>query len=62
MTAGADKTLRVWNAADGAAVRSTDTGAPVTGYMKFGDRVRIEMRDAEGRTIFGAIDQKVVQA
>src|SRR5439155_14778604 len=29
-TAGADKTLRVWNAADGASVRSIDTGAPVT--------------------------------
>ena len=27
--------------------------------MRFGDRVRIEMLDAEGRSIFGAIDQKV---
>jgi fumarylacetoacetate (FAA) hydrolase len=30
--------------------------------MKFGDRVRIEMLDAEGRSLFGAIDQKVIQA
>jgi fumarylacetoacetate (FAA) hydrolase len=29
--------------------------------MKFGDRVRIEMLDGAGRSIFGAIDQKVVQ-
>jgi hypothetical protein len=27
--------------------------------MCFGDSVRIEMRDAQGRSIFGAIDQKV---
>ena len=25
--------------------------------MRFGDRVRIEMRDADGASIFGAIDQ-----
>jgi fumarylacetoacetate (FAA) hydrolase len=29
--------------------------------MKFGDRVRIEMFDSEGRSIFGAIDQDVVR-
>jgi fumarylacetoacetate (FAA) hydrolase len=29
--------------------------------MKFGDRVRIEMLDPAGQSIFGAIDQKVVQ-
>ena len=29
--------------------------------MKFGDRVRIEMLDADGHSIFGAIDQHVVQ-
>jgi fumarylacetoacetate (FAA) hydrolase len=27
--------------------------------MKFGDSVRIEMLDAAGHTIFGAIDQQV---
>jgi fumarylacetoacetate (FAA) hydrolase len=36
-------------------------GAPRTPWLKFGDRVRIEMRDAEGRSIFGAIDQEVVR-
>jgi fumarylacetoacetate (FAA) hydrolase len=32
-----------------------------TPFMKFGDRIRIEMLDAFGRSIFGAIDQKVVR-
>ena len=27
-----------------------------------GDRVRIEMRDAQGKSIFGAIDQRVIRA
>lgn len=34
-------------------------GAAKTPWLKGGDRVRIEMRDAEGRSIFGAIDQQV---
>jgi len=43
-------------------VRETlDGGKPVTPFMKFGDRIRIEMLDADGRSIFGAIDQKVVR-
>lgn len=31
-----------------------------TPFMKHGDKVRIEMRDSLGNSIFGAIDQKVV--
>jgi len=34
-------------------------GAPKTGFLRFGDTVRIEMQDAHGASIFGAIDQKV---
>lgn len=37
-------------------------GKPVTPFMTFGDRVRIEMRDARGQSIFGAIEQHVVKA
>jgi fumarylacetoacetate (FAA) hydrolase len=37
-------------------------GKPVTPFLKFGDRVRIEMLDAEGKSIFGAIDQRIVRA
>jgi fumarylacetoacetate (FAA) hydrolase len=34
-------------------------GRATTPFMRFGDRVRIEMHDAAGRSIFGAIDQQV---
>ena len=37
-------------------------GRPTTPFLSFGDRVRIEMLDVEGRSLFGAIDQRVVQA
>jgi len=36
-------------------------GRPKTPFLKFGDRVRIEMFDAAGRSIFGAISQRVVR-
>jgi fumarylacetoacetate (FAA) hydrolase len=35
-------------------------GAPRTPFLAAGDRVRIEARDAAGRSPFGAIDQEVV--
>ena len=35
-------------------------GKPATPFMKRGDTVRIEMLDADGASIFGAIEQKVV--
>ncbi len=34
-------------------------GKPSTPFLRFGDRVKIEMLDAEGRSLFGAIDQEV---
>ncbi|NVJ60273.1 MAG: fumarylacetoacetate hydrolase family protein [Gammaproteobacteria bacterium] len=34
-------------------------GKPSTPFMKFGDTVKIEMFDKDGKSIFGAIDQKV---
>jgi fumarylacetoacetate (FAA) hydrolase len=37
-------------------------GQPRTPFLRFGDRVRIEMLDASGQSLFGAIDQKVVKA
>jgi fumarylacetoacetate (FAA) hydrolase len=36
-----------------------ESGAPQTGFLKFGDTVRIEMNDQQGKTIFGAIEQTV---
>ncbi|MBR0859105.1 fumarylacetoacetate hydrolase family protein [Bradyrhizobium liaoningense] len=37
-------------------------GKPITPYLRFGDRVRIEMFGDDGRSIFGAIHQKVARA
>jgi fumarylacetoacetate (FAA) hydrolase len=34
-------------------------GAPKTPFLRFGDIVRIEMKDESGRSIFGAIEQEV---
>ncbi len=47
-----------------AEIRTIETindGKPTTSFMKFGDRIRIEMCDASGVSIFGAIDQAVEQ-
>ncbi|HLY06689.1 MAG TPA: fumarylacetoacetate hydrolase family protein [Rhizomicrobium sp.] len=38
-----------------------DEGSPKTPFLKFGDRVRIEMLDTRGQSIFGAIDHDVVR-
>ncbi|MFC3853459.1 fumarylacetoacetate hydrolase family protein [Salinispirillum marinum] len=48
-----------------AEVRMIETirdGKPSTPFMKFGDRIRMEMLDSDGNSIFGAIDQRVVKA
>jgi len=48
-----------------AEIRTVETilhGAPKTPYLNFGDRVRIEMNDTQGRSIFGAIDHEVMRA
>ncbi|MBB5520182.1 fumarylacetoacetate hydrolase family protein [Amphiplicatus metriothermophilus] len=47
-----------------AEIRMIETiqhGAPKTPFLKFGDRIEIEMLDAKGRSIFGRIDQKVAK-
>ncbi|MCC6470679.1 MAG: fumarylacetoacetate hydrolase family protein [Alphaproteobacteria bacterium] len=41
-------------------VETIDHGKPATPFMRFGDRIRIEMLDGKGQSIFGAIDQQVV--
>jgi fumarylacetoacetate (FAA) hydrolase len=48
--------------AERRAIETIDDGSPKTSFMKFGDRVRIEMLDTAGASIFGAIDQVVEQA
>jgi fumarylacetoacetate (FAA) hydrolase len=40
-------------------IETINSGKPTTSFMKFGDRIRIEMRDPAGASVFGAIDQTV---
>jgi fumarylacetoacetate (FAA) hydrolase len=47
--------------AERRTLETIETGKPTTPFMKFGDTVRIEMLDAAGLSIFGAIDQHVVK-
>jgi fumarylacetoacetate (FAA) hydrolase len=45
-----------------AEIRTIETiqsGSPKTPFMRFGDQVRIEMKDRAGRSIFGAIEQTI---
>lgn len=48
--------------AERRAIEMIEHGAPRTGFMQFGDRVRMEAFGADGQSLFGAIDQRVVQA
>ncbi|HUO95420.1 MAG TPA: fumarylacetoacetate hydrolase family protein [Steroidobacteraceae bacterium] len=47
--------------AERRSLEQIESGAPRTPFLRFGDTVRIEMRDREGRSIFGAIEQRVVK-
>ncbi|AXS40320.1 fumarylacetoacetate hydrolase family protein [Breoghania sp. L-A4] len=47
--------------AERRTVETIVEGAPKTPFMTFGDRVRIEMKDDDGGSIFGAISQTVTQ-
>jgi fumarylacetoacetate (FAA) hydrolase len=39
-----------------------ESGAPRTPFLKFGDRVSIEMRSRDGVNIFGTLDNRVIRA
>jgi fumarylacetoacetate (FAA) hydrolase len=45
--------------AERRSLETIEHGTPQTPFLKFGDRVRIEMLDSDGRSVFGAIDQQV---
>ncbi len=40
-------------------IETIENGKPGTAFMQFGDRIRIQMSDASGQSIFGTIDQVV---
>jgi fumarylacetoacetate (FAA) hydrolase len=48
--------------AEQRCIETIRSGKPETPFMKFGDRIRIEMFDGKGASIFGAIDQVVAKA
>ncbi|MEP7298527.1 MAG: fumarylacetoacetate hydrolase family protein [Burkholderiales bacterium] len=45
--------------AEKRAIETIEGGAPTTEFMRFGDTIRIEMKGADGQSVFGAIAQKV---
>jgi fumarylacetoacetate (FAA) hydrolase len=57
----ADRTVGSSCIAERRAIEMLEHGTPQTPFLKFGDRVRIEMLDTAGHSIFGAIDQKVAE-
>lgn len=48
--------------AEKRTVETLEHGKPLTPFMRFGDVVRIEMLDRDGRSVFGAIEQRIQQA
>jgi fumarylacetoacetate (FAA) hydrolase len=57
-----DRTTGSTCLAERRMLETLDRGKPMTPFLSFGDRVRIQMFDAAGRSIFGAIDQRVAKA
>jgi fumarylacetoacetate (FAA) hydrolase len=47
--------------AEKRALETIAGGESATPFLQFGDRVRIEMQDAEGHSLFGAIEQQVAK-
>ena len=45
--------------AEKRAIETIESGAPKTEFMRYGDTIRIEMKGADGQSLFGAIEQKV---
>lgn len=48
--------------AEKRAIETIEDGKPKTEFMKYGDTIRIEAKGKDGLSVFGAIDQKVVEA
>ncbi|MFT3769303.1 MAG: fumarylacetoacetate hydrolase family protein [Minicystis sp.] len=58
----ADRARGISCLAERRMIETIESGAPVTPFMKPGDTISIEMLDARGQSIFGAISQTVVGA
>jgi fumarylacetoacetate (FAA) hydrolase len=47
--------------AERRTIETIQDGKATTSFMQFGDRIRIEMKNSENTSIFGTIDQTIVQ-
>jgi len=56
-----DSSVGVSCLAERRMIETIEKGNPESPFLRFGDRVRIEMIDGTGRSIFGAIDQVVAR-
>jgi fumarylacetoacetate (FAA) hydrolase len=59
--ANQDESLGASCLAERRVLEVIEKGQPETPFMRFGDRIRIEMLDPAGRSIFGAIEQFIVR-
>jgi fumarylacetoacetate (FAA) hydrolase len=48
--------------AEQRTVETLRDGKPSTPFLKFGDRVKIDVTDSAGKSIFGSIEQTITQA
>ena len=46
--------------AEKRALETIENGKPKTAFMKFGDTIRIEAKGKDGKSVFGAVAQKIV--
>ena len=46
--------------AEKRCIETIQDGQPSTEFMKFGDTIRIEMKNRDGQSVFGAIEQEVM--
>lgn len=46
--------------AERRAIEMAEHGAATTAFLRFGERVRFEVLDAQGQSVFGAIDHRMV--
>lgn len=58
----ADRARGVSCFAERRMIETIEEGKPSTPFMAIGDRIHIEVLDAAGHSVFGAIDQRVVAA
>jgi fumarylacetoacetate (FAA) hydrolase len=60
--ANQDRSVGASCLAEKRVLEVVEKGAAETSFLRFGDRVKIEMLDAQGSSIFGSIEQTIVKA